>query len=165
MQNVTEQRFAKIDNFPPIAEELFWMVILACPKAGAILELGSGYTTGMFAQHRTIYSVENDADYVGKYNDTQYYIPASIQDGYYNQYVLQGLPKYDVLLIDGPAHDTRIDRFIENMQHFDKTAHWFIDDISHPPFRDGLATLQGLRNKEMITFDTCYKPFGVIMGD
>lgn len=161
----SDYRFAFSENMPPIAEELFWTIILACPKDGVILELGSGATTSLLAQHRKIYSIEDNPGYVGKYNRRENYIYAPIVSGWYDVKALQKLPRYDVLFVDGPAHDNRLEMFARNMDIFEKGAHWFFDDTAHAAFWQGLQEVQEKREKTMILFDKGYKQWGVITGD
>jgi hypothetical protein len=161
-----ESVFAMAENMPPIAEELFWAIILACPKKGVILELGSGATTELFAKHRTIYSVENDPAYIGKHNDKGRYIYAPLaQNIWYNVERLRNLPAYDVLFVDGPAHDSRMDMFVRHIDLFNPRAHWFFDDTAHAAFEGGFKEVQRIRGKTMIRFTKCYKEYGVIMSD
>jgi len=160
-----EYPFALMENFPPVAEELFWMLVLACPKKGIILELGSGATTGLIKEHREVYSVEDNLEWVGKYNDKEHYIYAPCENGFYNKRALVNLPRYDVLFVDGPAHDSRLDGFVRNIRHFDTHIPWFFDDTGHFAFESGLQEVQRLRGKTMIRFDRAMKEFGVITGD
>lgn len=158
--------FSMCENMPGISEELFWSIILACPKDGVILELGSGATTAFFAQHRKIYSIEDNQEYVGKYNKRENYIYAPMAaNGWYFPEVLHSLPSSNVLFIDGPAYDNRLDMFCKYNQLFDRKAHWFFDDTAHAPFEHGLMEIQRLRGKTLIRFDKCYKQWGVILGD
>jgi hypothetical protein len=158
--------FSMCENTPSIAEELFWSIILACPKDGVILELGSGATTALIAQHRKIYSIEDNPQYVGKYNKRENYIYApQTKDSWYMPEALRRLPEYDVLFIDGPAHDNRMNVFARNMNLFDTKAHWFFDDTAHAAFEQGLQEVQRKREKTLIQFDKCMKKWGVIIGD
>jgi len=165
MHNIRPFEFAQMENFSPIAEECFWTVVLACPKKGAILELGSGRTTEMFAQHRKIYSIENDKDWMHRFNEKRFYIHAPLEGGFYSRSSLQKLPQYDVLFIDGPAVDSRMEGFLRCIDCFDRGAHWVFDDIGHVPFMAGVGGVQRKRKKTMIRVDKCYKKFGVIFGD
>jgi hypothetical protein len=164
-QRFGEYPFALMENFPPVAEELFWMLVLACPKKGTILELGSGATTGLIKEHREVYSIEDNPDWVGKYNDKEHYVYAPRENGFYDKGVLVNLPRYDVLFVDGPAHDSRIDRFVDNIRFFRPDVPWFFDDTAHAAFEPGLQRLQAVRGKTMIRFDKNYKQFGVITSD
>lgn len=161
----TEYPFAVMENMPPIAEELFWMVVLACPKDGAILELGSGATTALFKQFRKVYSIEDNPEWIGKYNDKENYIYAPAENNFYGKNALSRPPRYDVLFVDGPAHDSRIERFVDNIHFFRTDVPWFFDDTAHGAFESGLQRVQAIRKKTMIRFDKNYKQFGVIMED
>ena len=83
-------------------------------KDSTILELGSGHSTKEFSEFCNVVSVEQDLNWVGKYDST--YIHAPIVNGWYDINVLKkGLPKkYDVLVIDGPIRIDEADRRLFN---------------------------------------------------
>lgn len=82
---------------PLVYEELRAM----CP-CGTVVELGSGRSTSLLAEHYELWSVEHDKRFLreGPYN--QVYAP--LKDGWYDPLYLKGkLPaRCDVLLVDGP---------------------------------------------------------------
>lgn len=100
---------------------------------GTILELGSGAGTEYLAKKYTMYSIEHNYDYIGKYDST--YIYAPIINGWYDTDFLRYLPDYGLLLIDGPPstirHNIRMD-FMKHFELFNMDAIIVIDDVHRP---------------------------------
>ena len=88
-----------------ISHQLYEWTVANLPPGRTILELGSGAGTALLARRWTVYSVEHDSRFVGRYDST--YIEAPIVNGWYDADILRtALPSgYDLLLVDGPpAH-------------------------------------------------------------
>ena len=66
------------------------------------MELDSGWGSSQFSKHYTVYSVEHNPRWLGKYNT--HYIHVPIKDKWYNPAILkEKLPdNYDLILVDGP---------------------------------------------------------------
>ncbi len=117
---------------------LYEFIRRVLPDGGTILELGSGYGTGMLAEHYTMHSVEHDHEFVDRYKSTYIYCPLREHKEIKNHPTtrwydadvlrpkLKGL-KYDLLLIDGPPQ-TR-SGFFKYFDMFDETAILVFDDL------------------------------------
>ncbi len=120
-----------------IDKSLYDFIRKVLPGGGTILELGSGWTTSELAKHYTMYSVEHDVEFVGKYDSTYIHAPLKEHkriknhptDIWYDADVLRkelkGI-KYDLLLVDGPP-GTR-SGFVKYIDLFDTNAIWVFDD-------------------------------------
>jgi len=103
--------------------------------SGTLLEFGSGRATEVFSKYYTVYSVEENSEWLNKYNSN--YIYAPIKNGWYDREVLEKkLPSnYDVILIDGPTSPESLGRlnirkeFLTNIDLFNTEAVIFVDDI------------------------------------
>jgi hypothetical protein len=91
------------------------------PVGSTVLEFGSGTGTSELAKHYTMYSVESNSEWVGKFESNYIYAPikyyddvytkpdivdggAKYEKGWYDISEIQkNLPdKYDLILVDGP---------------------------------------------------------------
>ena len=61
--------------------------MLKLASSGTLLELGSGRATAIFAKHYKVYSVEENPEWLNKYNST--YIHAPIKKGWYDIDILK----------------------------------------------------------------------------
>ena len=86
-----------------VSKELFYYIRSVLPEGGTMLELGSGFMSKEFSKFYTVYSIEHDKHYIGRYNTN--YIYAPIKNGWYSIEALkEKLPAmYDLILIDGPT--------------------------------------------------------------
>ena len=125
--------------------------MLKLVPSGILLELGSGRATAIFAKHYKVFSVEENPEWLNKYNST--YIHAPIKNGWYDIDILKKeLPKnYDVILIDGPTSPENLGRqnirqeFLNNINLFNTEATIFVDDIH----REAEASLLTSLSKEL----------------
>lgn len=93
-------------------------------SGSTILELGSGWGTEVLSKDYTMYSIEHDERFVGKYKTT--YIHAPMVEAWYDKSVLEAnvVPlkgSYQMILIDGPIGNESNGRigFYENRDLFD----------------------------------------------
>ena len=103
-----------------IDEELFECIKKLMPKDGTILELGSGFSTGELSKLFKVISIENDKEYIGKYNSEYIYAPLKQHKGHkhFTEFTTWYDPKpieeglkgknYDLILIDGPPGSNTI---------------------------------------------------------
>ena len=104
------------------------------PDGSILVELGSGKMSEEFSKHYTVYSIEHDPEWVGKYNSN--YIHAPIKDyGDYQWYdrdeIEKHLPKdYDFLLIDGPPKKYGRKGFLHNLDLFKLDIPLLFDDTN-----------------------------------
>ena len=120
-----------------IDKKLYEYIREILPEWSTILELGSGSVTDILARDYTMYSVEHNLEWVGKYNSTYLHVPLcehkAIKNHRHTRWysadilrpLLKGI-KYDLLLIDGPPQ-TR-SGFFKYMDLFDSNAIWIFDD-------------------------------------
>lgn len=130
-----------------------WKLIRQLVKDGqTILELGSGFTTSMLIKYYTVYSIEDNPQWVGKYGSNYIYAPIlKYSDGYpppnipglkklnqkrqvgwYNPKIIkEALDEinYNFILIDGPK--ARIGRggFFLHIDIFNNEVPMLFDDI------------------------------------
>jgi|TARA_B100000530_G_C15631833_1_gene358577 hypothetical protein len=121
-----------------VDRELIDQMIKLVPS-GTLLELGSGRATEIFSKYYKVYSVEENPEWLNKYNST--YIHAPIKEGWYDTDILEKeLPKnYEVILIDGPTSPESLGRqkirqeFLTNLHLFNTDSIIFVDDIHREP--------------------------------
>ena len=136
IKNETERiwKILKVYGGYSVDRELIDLMIDLAPS-GTLLEFGSGRATEVFSKYYTVYSVEENSEWLNKYNSN--YIHAPIKNGWYDREVLEKkLPsKYDVILIDGPTSPESLGRlnirkeFLTNIDLFNTDAVIFVDDI------------------------------------
>tara|TARA_R100000900_G_scaffold133531_1_gene110306 strand:+ start:15847 stop:16326 length:480 start_codon:yes stop_codon:yes gene_type:complete len=100
-------------------------------KKKTILEIGSGRSTEKLSKFFTVTSIEENINWVGKYNAE--YIYAPIKNNWYDIDVLKennlSKKKFDIIIIDGPAYGKRMG-FLKNLNFFDiKNSIIIVDDI------------------------------------
>ena len=104
------------------------------PAGSTILELGSGrFSTNILSKEYKMISIEHDKKYIDTQNST--YINAPLKKGWYDIDTLQDLPKYDLLLVDGPATRVRKDirmGFLKNIDLFNVNVPIIIHDVDRP---------------------------------
>lgn len=121
-----------------MCEEMFDFIRELVPS-GRILELGSGRATEALDKYYTVYSIEHDKEWVGKYHGN--YIHAPIRkhkeiknyksNEWYDANVLRReLPKikYDLLIVDGPIGEKR-SGIVKYWELFDWSVPAVFDDM------------------------------------
>ena len=85
-----------------IGKQLFNYVRSILPDGKTMLELGSGWASGEFSKHYTVYSIEDNLRWLNKYKTNYIHVP--IKSNWYNADILKNkLPDhYDLILVDGP---------------------------------------------------------------
>ena len=113
-----------------ISSKLYLFILDFLPAGSTILELGSGIGTQFLSQHYTIFSVEHDKKWAGKYDSTTYIYAPLVDDLWYDREILKkNLPKqYDLLLVDGPPTSRRRIQFWEHRDLFNLNVLIIIDD-------------------------------------
>ena len=92
-----------------------------------------------FSKHYKVFSIEENIDWVNKYDST--YIYAPIKNGWYDREILEKkLPSdYDIILIDGPTASESLGRlkirqqFLTHIDLFKTDVTIFVDDIHREP--------------------------------
>jgi hypothetical protein len=143
-----------------IEETLFAHLVFQTPKGGTILELGSGEVSGVLSKLFTVYSVEHDKIYLGKYPTN--YIFAPIVDDWYDFEIIKAMmPKYDTLLIDGPDAFVR-PNFLKHTGIFDLSKPIFIDDTQEGYIKEFATTLSVKAGRTPVWVDGCVKKWCLI---
>jgi hypothetical protein len=144
-----------------ISKELYDWILENIPKGSRILELGSGDGTGLLAEHYTMFSIENNENWLNKYPSI--YIHAPIVNGWFDVNVLkQQMPKqYDLILVDAPPAFTEEARmgFFHNINLFNTNVPIIIDDTHRAGERRLANNLRKHLNKEYTDIQSHNKSF------
>lgn len=148
--------------------EVFKFIRDNLPEGSTILELGSGWGTGMLSKDYTMHSIEHDEKFVGRYNTT--YIHAPMVDGWYDKSVLETKlealrGKYQMILVDGPIGNESNGRigFFENITMFDEEVLMVFTDTNRPGERNTFnKVLKHLFIGDVPPRHTHFKTFSVI---
>ncbi len=157
-----------------ISESLFNYIGEILPVGCIILELGSGEGTAELVKHWQVYSIESEEEWLNKYHD--HYIHAPLvkhkeiknHDGnmWYNARVLEReLPKidYDLILVDGPAGETRAG-FVKYWDLFKHDVPIIFDDVNRVRDWKIMKSIAGRLRKPYTVINTWEdKNFGVIL--
>ncbi len=147
-----------------IDKELFDYIRQVLPTGKTILELGSGWASGILSEYYTVYSIEHDPQWVGKYNT--HYIYAPIRHGWYDVSVLSTeLPThYDLILIDGPTGTIGRWGFYTNLYLFNTNTIMIFDDVNRIAEYHLLTAVSHKLNKPYTIYESNgEKKFGVIL--
>lgn len=145
-----------------IDKELFLYIRTILPAGKIILELGSGWTSGEFSKNYTVYSVEHNRNWIGKYNTN--YIYAPINNGWYDYETLQReLPSsYDLIIVDGPPGDIGRAGFLINFHLFNNNVPIIFDDVNRTADYKLMQNVAALTNRNYIVMQGTTKQFGII---
>lgn len=162
--------FATMENEPPIGSGLFNAMRLVLPRGGTVLELGSGEgsTVELKKHGYSVYSIEHNENYVGRWNDKEHTIHAPFDGtGFYNMDIVIGhLPSinYDILLVDGPDTENRNLRFYEyGCHHFKSNVPWFFDDWIGQQMQIGIKAVAKKTGRELLVFEDSIKQYAVLL--
>lgn len=147
-----------------IGKELFDYIRSVVPDEQVILELGSGWSSEELSKHYTVYSIEHNQEWVGKYNTN--YIFAPIKNGWYDLKILKkSLPKaYNLILIDGPTPAPRRLGFYHNLKLFNTDVTLVFDDVDRSPMKEMLIQLAEQLGRPYEIRQSGNKQFGIIPG-
>ncbi|WP_457558055.1 hypothetical protein [Candidatus Harpocratesius sp.] len=121
-------------GFASISQYTFKWIIDHFPDGNTMLELGSGNVTKEFTNHYTVYSIEHNPNWIGKF--PTHYIFAPIKDyGDYKWYDIQKIREqlpdhYDFILVDGPPKKIGRDGFLHNLHLFNTKVPMIFDDVN-----------------------------------
>lgn len=114
-----------------MSKEMFLHITQVVPANSTILELGSGATTNILGKFFNMISIEHDSRYLNSKNTTYIHAPLLSNDWYDPTILEQELrrlsPKYDAIVIDGPAGPREI--FFQYKHLFNLNVPIFIDDV------------------------------------
>lgn len=163
--------FATRENEPPIGAGLFNCMRLVLPKNGVVLELGSGEGSTVELKNAgfTVFSIEHNQQYVGRWNTVENTIHAPFDDtGFYNMNIVrEKMPKhYDILLVDGPDTENRTHKFFEHaIYDFDPNVPWFFDDWAGDQMSTGIRAIAHKTGRALLTFNDTIKQYAVLMPE
>ena len=155
-----------------ITENLYNYIRKTLADGSTILELGSGWGTGQLSKFYTMFSVEHDEEYLGKYDSTYLHVPLKEHKKlanhhttlWYDAEVLKTMLEnisYDLLLVDGPPQ-TR-SGFYKYMTLFDEHKIWVFDDMHREIDKRVVnSTASRLRRPYVVYISDDGKPFAVI---
>lgn len=146
-----------------IDKDLFDYIRNILPVGKRILELGSGWASGEFSKYYTIFSVEHDTQWIGKFETL--YIYAPIKNGWYDVNVLKNLlPRdYDLILVDGPPKSIGRKGFLKNIDLFKNDIPIIFDDVNRDKEYNLMVKVAKILNRKFSVFITSsIKKFGVI---
>ena len=130
-----------------------------------LLELGSGWTSGQFSQHYTVYSIEHSPRWLGKYDTNYIHVP--IKNKWYNPNILkEKLPdNYDLILVDGPPGFIGRHGFYTHLDLFKTDLTIIFDDVHRKAEYELMIRVgQKLqRNIVILNSNKSHKKFGVIL--
>ena len=133
-------------------------------KGSTILEFGSGYGTHILSQHFTMFSVENNPDWLNKYNSTYIWSPIELygdklppkgfesQKGWYKTENLKNtIPNsYDLILIDGPEGKWGRAGILNFLPYLNTSVPIIVDDIERPDEAKLLKELVSILGKNVV---------------
>jgi hypothetical protein len=164
-----------------ISYNLFDEITRILPDGSTILELGSGSGTEELVKYYKVYSVEDNADFVGRYHQNYIHAPLKLykplkhyseekfggsgKNIWYDSQALQkGLSgiDYDLLLIDGPM-STRAG-IVKYFNLFKHDVPVILDDMNRNLERKIIQDLSAKLKRPYTVYD-CWeqKAFGVIL--
>lgn len=141
-----------------LPEEAVEWIYKNIPKGSTILELGSGDGTKELVKYYKVYSVEENEKWLNVVPESTYiYGPIKSYSnnkphtrGWFNDSVIEELPKeYDLLIIDGPTGNNRVN-FLNFYEHFRNDVPIVIDDTQRGGDRLMAIEVAKLMNKEII---------------
>jgi len=134
-----------------LPEKAFEWIFAHLPKRAKIVELGSGKGTERLSERFKMISIEDNPDWIGKYNST--YIHAPIKDGWYDRDYLEGkIPQdYNLLIIDGPSGSIGRLGILNNLDLFNIKNQMLVDDIHRPDEAKLLEQLEKITGRKANT--------------
>ena len=125
-----------------ICRGMYEYVLQNLSFGSTILELGSGYTSPLWAKHYTVYSVEHDEGWLNKFDEVNYiYVPISKHKevknlagtAWYDWEELERQIKdidYDLVIVDGPPIKYGRAGFRKYVTKFPKRTPILFDDLN-----------------------------------
>jgi hypothetical protein len=157
-----------------ISNELYYYIRRILAEGSTILELGSGGGTGCLAEHYTMYSIEHDPEWVGKFDSTYIHAPLTDclikkfpkQTTWYDRDIIRrGLVgvKYDLILVDGPPGCEGRAGFYKYVKDlFDYKVPIIFDDLHRSAERALISKVAGKIERPYTTYVYPSGHFGVI---
>ena len=131
-------------------------------EGSTILEFGSGFGTEVLSKKYKMISIEQDEEWIGKFDSEYIYSP--VENGFYKLENLNLPKKYDLLIIDGPTQSSGGRKgFLKNMNIFYLDCYILIDDVHRTEEMEVLIEISSKLNREYKIFDCGNKKFGIIL--
>ena len=148
-----------------IDEELFQYILKILPKGKTMVELGSGWASSQLSTYYNVYSIEHDAQWLGRYKTN--YIFAPIRDGWYDVDILrEKMPvDYELILIDGPPEKIGRIGFYKNLSLFHSDVSMIFDDVNRKSEFRLLELVSKALDRPYQIIKGQGKAFGVILGE
>lgn len=156
-----------------VSQTLIEVIRDLVPDKGIILELGSGEGTEELAKYFTVFSIEHDPEWIGRYKSNYIYAPlvphkpvAGFGDEeamWYDPEAIRGkLPhSYDLILVDGPPK-TR-SGFIKYFELFKSNVPIIFDDVNRKSEMALITKVAARLSKPFTVYDAhTDKHWGVI---
>ena len=128
-------------------------------RGSTILEFGSGQGTELLSKHFKMISIEENEDWVGKYNSE--YLHAPIKDNWYDIDLVNEFLKdktYDLIFVDGPAQGKRSKMYEllkEEKIQINKDVWFIFDDMDREDDLVGAIAISKLLNRKLQVTDFC----------
>ena len=147
-----------------IPRELFEWIRANIPEGKTILEFGSGHGTVKLMEHYTVFSVEHNPHWMGL-GGNYIYAPLKKYDGYiwYDTDMLQNLPEYDFILVDGPTANTGRYGFVYNAQLFDMSVPIALDDTHRDEESRMVKEIAAKHKKTATEYKSADKRFTILI--
>jgi hypothetical protein len=150
-----------ISNWAMPPEAFNW-IYENIPEGSTILELGSGFGSIALGLNYKVYSLEQNKEWCGLSNKVNY-IYAPIEDGFYHNDALINLPKYDLLIIDGPTKASGGRKgFLQNLDYFNTDCPILLDDLHREDEMFIMEKLAIILDRKYEVFESENKKFGII---
>jgi len=152
-----------------IERSCYDFILSILPKGSTILEFGSGYGTGYLSQDYNMISIENNLDWINRFNSKYIYAPVinytttntapegfEDQKAWYDRQYLQSSlnVKYDLILIDGPEGKYGRAGILQNLDLLNTNVPIIIDDIQRTAEFDLMVKLSEVLNKPYTQLDS-----------
>lgn len=146
-----------------ICEGLFNWIRKNIPEGSTILEFGSGRGTIELTKYYKVYSVEQDSQWVGLAEKSNY-IYAPIKDGWYDiDILLAELPEnYDLILVDGPKGSGNRSGLSSRWNNFNIDVPIIMDDTNRVNERNFALETSRVLNKNIEFISGNRKEFAVL---
>lgn len=138
-------------------------------RGSTILEFGSGQGTELLSKHFKMISIEENEDWVGKYDSE--YLHAPIKDDWYDIDLVNEFLKdktYDLVFVDGPAGGKRSKMYEllkEEKLQINKDVWFIFDDMDREDDLVGAIAISKLLNRKLQVTDFCMSYIKEIEND
>jgi hypothetical protein len=157
-ENMTESDEDKLDSLnwggSGIERVVFEFILKTIPQGSKILELGAGYcSTHAFSMFYKPYSVDDNINYIGLYDNVTYVLAPRKNGGWYDKTMIESIPKdYSMIFVDGPSGHSR-EGILDNLDLLDLDVPMIFHDTNRKPERDLAIAVAERMGKEIVFYD------------